>query len=99
MTTDYITVSIAFILVVGRLCTKFFITKSPGWEDGKALLCHACVLFGLTMYGTGFSVCALIIAIGRVVGDAFGKYTFVHSSDSGGTILLLIRKQVYINTM
>ena len=38
VTTDLVTVSIAFILVIGRLYTKYFITKCPGWEDCTFLL-------------------------------------------------------------
>ena len=40
LTTDYVTISIAFVLVVARLYTKYFLTKSPGWEDGTFLLSH-----------------------------------------------------------
>ena len=38
MTTDLATVIIAFLLVIGRLYTKCFITRSPGWEDCKIML-------------------------------------------------------------
>ena len=37
MTTDYVTVILAFVLVAARLYTKFFLTRAPGWEDGKLL--------------------------------------------------------------
>ena len=75
MTTDLVTITIAFLLVVGRLYTKFFLTKAPGWEDCKNMTSSpfACVL-GLTKYGSGFSVSALLIGIARVVGDFIGGY-------------------------
>lgn len=38
MTTDLVTVIVAFLLVIGRLYTKFFTTKSPGWEDCTSVL-------------------------------------------------------------
>ena len=41
MTTDYVTVILALVLVAARLFTKYFLTKTPGWEDGKLLLPHA----------------------------------------------------------
>ena len=37
ITTDYVTVIIASVLVVARLYTKYFLTRAPGWEDGKPL--------------------------------------------------------------
>ena len=74
MTTDLVSISIAFLLVVGRLYTKCFITKSPGWEDCMILACHVCEFLGLIVDETGCSVLALIIAIGRVVGDFLGTY-------------------------
>ena len=50
MTTDLVTVTIAFLLVIGRLYTKYFITKSPGWEDCKMLMSEICVPLKLTMH-------------------------------------------------
>lgn len=41
ITTDYVTVILAFVLVAARLYTKYFLTRSPGWEDGKHLPAHA----------------------------------------------------------
>ena len=41
ITTDYVTVILALVLVSARLYTKYFITKTPGWEDGKYLPSHA----------------------------------------------------------
>ena len=41
LTTDYVTISLAFVLVAARLYTKYFLTKSPGWEDGKPSPPHA----------------------------------------------------------
>lgn len=41
ITTDYVTVIAAFVLVFARLYTKYFLTKSPGWEDGTFLPFHA----------------------------------------------------------
>lgn len=38
ITTDFVTVITAFILVLSRLYTKYFLTKSAGWEDGRLLL-------------------------------------------------------------
>ena len=46
MTADLVTVIIALVLVIGRLYTKYFITKSPGWEDCTLLLCHISVFSG-----------------------------------------------------
>ena len=41
MITDYVTVILALVLVAARLYTKYFLTRTPGWEDGKLLLSHA----------------------------------------------------------
>ncbi|CAD6590416.1 MAG: hypothetical protein ASARMPREDX12_004355 [Alectoria sarmentosa] len=38
MTTDLVTVIIAFVLVLGRMYKKCFITKYPGWEDCCSVL-------------------------------------------------------------
>ena len=32
-TTDYVTVSAAFVVVLARCYTKFFLLKSRGWDD------------------------------------------------------------------
>lgn len=41
LTTDYVTVTLAFLLVAARLYTKYFLTRAPGWEDGKPLPFYA----------------------------------------------------------
>lgn len=76
ITTDLVTIIVAFLLVLGRLYTKFFMTRSPGWEDCKNLLYHLCVPLRLIMHGKGFSVLALLLAVARVVGDSLGMYPY-----------------------
>lgn len=76
MTTDLVTVIVAFLLVIGRLYTKFFITKSPGWEDCTSTRRHILLTLWLIMNDIGTSVLALFLAIARVVGDFLGRYPF-----------------------
>ncbi|KAL8685821.1 MAG: hypothetical protein Q9218_007524 [Villophora microphyllina] len=43
ITTDLVTISLAFVAVVARCFTKFFIVKAPGWDDYTIIiaLCFA----------------------------------------------------------
>ena len=36
-TTDYVTVSVAFVVVLARCYTKFFLLKTRGWDDCMCL--------------------------------------------------------------
>lgn len=83
MTTDLVTVTIAFLLVTGRLYTKYFVTRSPGWEDCGVLLSHTWVSLRVIVHDIGCSVLALLVAVARVVGDSLGKYQFTRRSLTG----------------
>ena len=74
VTTDLVTIIFAFLLVVGRLYTKCFLTKSPGWEDCNTFPSHICVPLRLIPPGIGASVLAFLIAVGRVVGDLLSMH-------------------------
>ena len=80
MSTDYSTVSIALVLVIARLYTKYFLTKTPGWEDRTLLPTHMRPPLVLMMYTIVMSVAALLLAIARVACDALG--TFIPSPSS-----------------
>ena len=86
ITTGLVSISIAFVLVIARLYTKFFLTKSPGWEDCRLLRPHAYLPLELMLHGTGHSVIALLLAVGRVVGDSFGRCTSTHKLDPHGLL-------------
>ncbi|KAI4221799.1 MAG: hypothetical protein L6R36_006633 [Xanthoria steineri] len=46
-TTDYVTVSAAFVTVLARCYTKFFLLKSRGWDD-YTIIMALCVAIGRT---------------------------------------------------
>lgn len=61
-TADLVTVTIAFLLVIGRLYTKYAITRSPGWEDCEISPSHISVPLKLNFawnrhFGPGIAYC------------------------------------------
>ncbi|KAL8764616.1 MAG: hypothetical protein Q9194_006944 [Teloschistes cf. exilis] len=72
---DLVSLSFAFVFVLARLFTKFFLVKAPGWDDCTAFEVYPLIQTVLNISAVAIIV-ALCFAIGRLVVDEIALHHF-----------------------